>query len=161
MARAQKLRLRRVLVAGQLAVSLVVLATAGIFLRNLLAANAISPGFDLRQTVRAEINLPSGAYETPAAIAAYVNRALPALQATPGVEAVAAAQVLPFTDSIRFGSDITFPDGVKVQALFHWNAVTADYFRVMQIPLLSGRAFTDADRGGDKVAIVNRAFVEH
>ena len=159
--RAQKLRLRRVLVAGQLAVSLVVLATAILFLRNLLAANAISPGFDLRHTVRAEINLPSGAYDTPAQIAGYVNRALPTLQAIPGVEAAAAAQVLPFTDSIRFGSQLTFPDGEKAQALFHWNAVTADYFRVMDIPLLSGRVFEDTDLGADKVVIVNRAFVDH
>jgi putative ABC transport system permease protein len=161
LARAQKLRLRKVLVAGQLAVSLVVLATAMLFLRNLLAANGISPGFDLQQTIRAEINLPSGAYETPAAIAAYVARALPALEATPGIEAAAAAQVLPFTDSIRFGSEITLPDGAKVQSLFHWNAISPDYFRVMQIPFVGGRAFTDADRGGDRVAIVNRAFVEH
>jgi putative ABC transport system permease protein len=161
LARAQKLRLRRVLVAGQLAVSLVVLATAVLFVRNLLAANAISPGFDLQHTVRAQINLPSGAYETPAEISGYVNRALPALQALPGIEAAAVAQVVPFTDSIRNGSDLTFADGETVHAQFHWNAITPDYFRVMDIPLIGGRAFDDTDRGQDKVAIVNRAFVDH
>jgi predicted permease len=160
LARAQKLRLRRVLVAGQLAVSLVVLATACLFLRNLLAASAISPGFDVRQTLRAEVNLPSGAYGTPVEIARYVDRALPVLGDVAGIDAVAAAQVLPFTDSIRVGSELTLPDGQKVQALFHWNAVTADYFRAMGIQILSGRTFAATDRGSEKVVVVNRAFVE-
>jgi predicted permease len=159
--RAQKLRLRRVLVAGQLAVSLVVLATAFLFLRNLLAASAISPGFDLGHTLRAEVNLPSGTYGTPDQIAGYVGRALPQLEAMPGIDAVAAAQVLPFTDSVRIGSELTFPDGQKTQALFHWNAVTADYFKAMDIPIVGGRTFDATDRGAEKLVIVNRTFVEH
>jgi hypothetical protein len=47
-----------------------------------------------------------------------------------------------------------------VQALFHWNAVTADYFRAMGIQILSGRTFAATDRGSEKVVVVNRAFVE-
>ena len=158
LARTRRLRLRRILVVGQVAVSVVVLATAFLFLRNLMASSAISPGFDILHTLRAEINLPVE-YKTSEQIAGYVERALPELQALPGIEAAAAARIVPFTDQTRFGSDMTFADGHTVNASFHWNAVTPDYFRVMDIPVLQGRAFAAADGHGEKVAVVNREFV--
>jgi predicted permease len=158
--RARKLRLRRTLVIGQIALSLVILAAAFLFVRNLLAAHQLGPGFDLTHTLRAEVNLPSDRYTTPERTRAYVDRALPELEALPGIAAVAAARIVPFTDSTRLGADITFPDtGEKVEANFSWNAVSPDFFRVMGIPLLKGRAFTAADRGADLVVIVNRTFV--
>ena len=158
LARTRRLRLRRVLVVGQVAVSVVVLATAFLFLRNLMASSAISPGFDILHTLRAEINLPAE-YKTSEQIAGYVERALPQLQALPGIQAAAAARIVPFTDQTRFGSDVTFADGHTVNASFHWNAVTPDYFRVMDIPVRQGRAFAAADGHGEKVAVVNREFV--
>jgi len=158
LARARRLRLRRILVVGQVAVSVVVLATAFLFLRNLMASSAISPGFDVMHTLRAEINLPA-VYKTPEQIAGYADRALPVLQALAGIEAAAAARIVPFTDSTRFGSDITFADGHTVNASFSWNAVTPDYFRVMDIPVRQGRAFEAADGRGEKVTVVNREFV--
>jgi predicted permease len=158
--RARKMRVRRALVVGQVAVSLVVLAAAFLFLRNLLAAHDLGPGFDLAHTLRAEVNLPSDRYTTPARLRSYVERALPELQALPGISAAAAARIVPFTDSTRFGSRITFPDsGEKADVNFSWNAVSPDFFHVMGIPVLKGRAFTTADRSGDLVVIVNRTFV--
>ena len=158
LARARRLRLRRILVAGQVAVSVVVLATAFLFLRNLMASSAMSPGFDVTHTLRAEINLPA-VYKTPEQIAGYADRALPVLQALAGIEAAAAARIVPFTDSTRFGSDITFADGHAVNASFSWNAITPDYFRVMDIPVRLGRSFEAADGRGEKVTVVNREFV--
>jgi predicted permease len=158
--RERKLRVRRLLVAGQVAISLVVLATAFLFLRKLLASNSMSPGFDLQRTLRAEINLPSGTYTTPERIGSYVDRTLSELQALPGIEAVAAARIVPFIDMTQFGSTITFPDtGEKANVNFNWNAVSPDFFRVMRIPVLQGRSFDATDRNGDRVAIVNRTFV--
>ena len=158
--RARKLRVRRALVVGQVAVSLVILAAAFLFLRNLLAAHDLGPGFDLVHTLRAEVNLPSDRYTTPEHLRSYVERALPELQALPGISAAAAARIVPFTDSTRFGSRITFPDtGEKADVNFSWNAVSPDFFHVMGIPVLKGRAFTTADRAGDLVVIVNRTFV--
>ena len=74
--RARKLRVRRALVVGQVAVSLVILAAAFLFLRNLLAAHDLGPGFDLTHTLRAEVNLPSDRYTTPEHLRSYVERAL-------------------------------------------------------------------------------------
>lgn len=159
--RARKLRIRRALVIGQVAVSVVVLAAAFLFLRNLFAARELGPGFDLTHTLRAEVNLPSDRYITPERVRDFAEHALPELQALPGITCAAAARIVPFTDSTRFGSSITFPDtGDKVEVSFSWNAVTPDYFRAMDIRLLEGRAFTPTDRTGNLVVVVNRTFAD-
>ncbi len=155
-----KHRLRRALVVGQVAVSVVILATGFLFIRNLMESSSISPGFDVRQTLRAQVNLPPETYKGRDRVTAYVDQALGALQAIPGIAAAAAARVIPFNDSVRYGADVTFPDnGEKARVSFQWNAVTPDYFRAMDIPVRVGRMFTPADRGGNMIAIVNRTFV--
>jgi putative ABC transport system permease protein len=159
--RGGKLRLRRTLVAAQIAVSLVVLTTGFLFLRNLFESSAISPGFDLRHTLRAEVNLPPVAYKDARRKTVYIEQTLRELGALPGIEAVAAARIIPFTDNTTFSARLMFPDtGEHAQAHFHWNAVTPAYFAAMDIPVLQGRAFSAADRGGAMVVVVNRIFVE-
>jgi predicted permease len=158
--RERKLRLRRGLVAAQISISVIVLAAAFLFLRNLLHSAAISPGFDLRRTLRAEVHLPPGPYREIERKALYIEQALRALRALPGIEAAAAARIIPFTDATRYGGELTFLDsGERRQALFHWNAVSSGFFKVMSIPVVAGRPFTDADRAAAKVVIVNEAFV--
>lgn len=158
--RERKLRLRRVLVVGQIALSFIVLTTAALFVQNLLRTNAINPGFDVRHTVRAEVLLPVHRYTNGQTISPYVNRALDGLRSIPGVEGAAAARIIPFNDASNFGVTLAFTDsGEKEHAEFNWNAVTPDYFRVMQIPLLRGRAFGAQDKGVSKIVIVNDEFV--
>ena len=159
--RERKMRLRRTLVTAQLALSLVVLTTGFLFLRSLFRANAISPGFDVRNTIRAEVHLPPLRYKELQQRLSYADQALRELRAIPGVQSAAAARVLPFRDPMGFGSPITFPDtGETVQTNFYGNAVTADYFKAMAIPFLQGTTFTGAERNGPRLAVVNRAFVE-
>jgi len=160
MHRERKLRIRRLLVIAQIAVSFIVLTTAALFLQNLVRASSLGPGFDTRQTVRAEVYLPPNVYKDGRTINPYVSRALDGLRAIPGIESAAAARIVPFTDSNHYGSELTFPDtGEKQRAQFNWNAVTPDYFHVMDIPLLRGRAFVAQDNGGSRVVIVNDEFV--
>ncbi len=160
MHRERKLRMRRALVVAQIAVSFIVLTTAALFLQNHVRTSSLGPGFDVRHSVRAEVYLPPGVYKESRAINAYINRALEQLRAIPGVESAAAARIIPFTDSTTFGSTLTFPeDGGTQHAQFNWNAVSPDFFRVMDIPLLQGRAFVDQDNGSARVAIVNQEFV--
>ncbi|HEY1758248.1 MAG TPA: ABC transporter permease [Bryobacteraceae bacterium] len=155
--RERKMRLRRTLVIAQLALSLVVLTTGFLFLRNLLRANAITPGFDVRHTIRAEAQLPPLRYQDPEQILLYAGRALREMTAIPGIQAAAAARVIPFRNRNHFGSVLTFSDtGEKVHADFYRNVVTQDYFKAMDIPFLQGGTFANAERN---VAIVNRAFV--
>ncbi len=158
--RHRRIWVRKTLIIGQVAVSVVIVATAGLFVRNLVAANEISPGFDVVHTLRAEVNLPAAAYRSPEAIAAYVDRMLPALTSVPGITQAAAARIVPFTDGITNTNTLTFTNEPgEVHARFHWNAVTPAYFDVLAIPLLQGRAFAESDRAGERVVIVNRAFV--
>jgi predicted permease len=160
MHRERKHRARRILVVAQIAVSFVVLTTAVLFLENLARSSSLSPGFDTRRTVRAEVYLPPGVYKESRTINLYVSRALERLQAIPGIESAAAARILPFTDNITFASPLSFPDtGEKRQTVFYWNAVTPDYFRAMDIAILRGRAFSPQDNGAVAVAIVNDVFV--
>lgn len=158
--RERRLRLRRALVAAQVAVCVIVLTTGFLFLRNLFKANAISPGFDVRRTLRADVHLPPAFSKEPRRVALYIDQALRSLEALPGIEAAAAARIIPFTDATRYGSRLMFPDGgEQVQAMFHWNAVTSAYFRAMDISVLQGRVFSAVDGRGTKVVIVNREFV--
>ena len=160
MHRERRLRMRRALVIVQIAVSFVVLTTAALFLQNLARTNSMGPGFDVRRTVRAEVHLPPGVYKEAPAINLYVGRALEELRAIPGIESAAAARIIPFTDATTIGTLVTFPDtGAQQHVQFNWNAVTPDYFRVMEIALLKGRDFAAGDNGGTNVAIVNDEFV--
>ena len=108
--RERKLRLRRLLVAGQVAISLVVLATAFLFLRNLLASNSISPGLDLQRTLRAEINLPSETYTTPERNQRVCGSHAVGASGSARYRGRAAARIVPFIDMTQFGSTITFSD---------------------------------------------------
>src|ERR1700730_6461105 len=124
MHRERNLRMRRVLVIAQIAVSFIVLTTAALFLQNLVRTSSLGPGFDIRQTVRAELYLPPGVYKDGRTINPYVNRALDSLRRIPGIDGAAAARIIPFTDAMNFGTDLTFPDKGETQhASFNWNAV--------------------------------------
>ena len=109
----------------------------------------------MRRTIRAGVYLPPATYKESRAINLYVSRALEELRGVPGIEAAAAARLLPFTDSTTRGSTLTFDTGEKQRAQFNWNAVTPDYFRAMDVPIRNGRAFTARDDGVSRVVIVN------
>ena len=156
----RRLRLRRGLVVAQVAVSFVVLVTGALFLRSLLQSSSLSPGFDVRNTARAAAHLPPGNYKAKGQMLAYSQRAVRELAALPGVEAAAAARIIPFNDATNNGTAVTFPDtGEKVRVRYHWNAVSADYFKAMGIPVVAGRTFGERDGTGPRLAVVNRTFV--
>jgi putative ABC transport system permease protein len=160
MHRERKLRMRRILVIAQIAISFIVLTTAALFLQNLLRTSSLGPGFDVRQTVRAEVYLPPGFYKDERTINPYLSRALDGLRSIPGIDGAAAARTIPFNDATRFGTELTFSDnGEKQHASFNWNAVTSDFFRVMDIPVLRGRTFLSQENGGSRAAMVNEEFV--
>lgn len=155
----RRLRLRRGLVVAQVAVSFVVLVTGALFLRSLMQSASLSPGFDVRTTARAAAHLPPGRFQEKGQMWAYSQRAVRELAALPGVEAAAAARIIPFNDVVNHGTQVTFPDtGEKRHIRYHWNAVTPDYFKAMSIPLVAGRTFVESDGAGPKVVVVNRIF---
>jgi len=145
--------LRNALVIGQLAVSIVLLSAGLLFIRNLIQATSFNAGFDTAHTVEATVQGPSDPRE-------FVGAALERLRALPGVEAASPASAVPLNPFLAFGRPSPLrPDAgsrpVRVQ--YNFNAVGPDYFRIMGIPLLQGRAFADSDRAGaPEVVILNQ-----
>jgi predicted permease len=156
-----RMRLQRGLVVAQLALSLIVLTAGFLFLRNLWRSNAISPGFDVRHTVYADVNLPPQQYRELARKRQYVTQALRELTALPGIESAAGARVIPFTEATRFMTGLKLADtGKTVRAFFYWNAVSSDYFRTMGIPIDRGETFRTGGDSAIHPVILNRAFAE-
>ncbi len=154
--------LRSALVAGQLAVSIVLLSAASLFIHNLLRATSMDPGFDVRHTVWAYMRLVPDRYNdaNQTKQMALTHLALERLRTLPGVESVAIAQRVPLNGNCVIGAlvrtDLS-PGGIHVE--FQCNNVGPDYFHALGIPLLRGREFTVADRKGSQpTVIVNESF---
>ncbi len=153
--------LRSFLVAGQLALSVVLLSTGFLFLHNLLLATSMNPGFDVKHTLWAFMRLVPERYPDQAKQMSLVREALARLRALPGVEAAAVTHIVPLNDgchnSTSAQTDVS-PNPIQVR--YECNSVGPDYFRAIGIPILSGREFSPLDRkGSPPVAVVNQTFV--
>jgi len=154
--------LRNALVVGQLAVSILLLSAGLLFLRNLMYATSFNAGFDTSHAVVATFQTVWGTY-TPQRFAGLVDTALERLRALPGVEAASPASAVPLNPFLAFnrpGGQFRPDAGSRtVRVQYNFNAVGPDYFRIMGIPILQGRAFADSDRlGTPPVAILNETM---
>jgi predicted permease len=147
-------RLRNALVVAQLAVSVILLAAGFIFLRNLMQASSMSPGFDASRLVWAFMRLVPDAHPQAGRVDALVAAALERLRALPGVESAAITRVVPLNDNMHMSTELTADDASRAERVqFHSNFVSPDYFRTLGIPILAGREFLKSDRNA---AILNR-----
>jgi putative ABC transport system permease protein len=149
-------RVRAVLVAGEIAVSLVLLVGAGLTIRSFIKLQHEPAGFNPDGVLTFGVNLASARYPTPAKKAEFWQRALEELRRIPGVEIAAATSRLPLLpgNSTRGLTIAHLPPNSQASA--HYRTATPQYFQAMAIPLLSGRAFDEADREGRPlVAIIS------
>jgi putative ABC transport system permease protein len=152
-------RLRGILVISEIALTMVLLTGAGLLLKSFLRIRAVNPGFQVESVLTMTVNLPDSPYATTASIQAFHARTLEKLSNLPGILAAGAVNCLPLEGPSMFG--YFHLDGARAlpprRYLADRPAVSSDYFRVMGIPLLSGRAFSGQDSSGaPAVAIVNR-----
>lgn len=149
--------LRNVLVVGQLAVSVVLLATGLLFVRNMTKSMTMSPGLDAEHAVWAYMRLVPEKYTTAQQTEGLVRNGLSELRALPGVEAASITQVVPFNSNSIYGGELrTDLSEQPMPVRLHNNDVAPDYFRTMGIPILQGRDFLPSEcRGGPEVAILN------
>jgi putative ABC transport system permease protein len=162
-------RVRGLLVVTEIAV--VLLAGAGLMLRSFTRLQNTSPGFRAEGVVHLEIN-PTYRSEKDYRVefmSQHYQQLLQQVAAVPGVVAVAANSDLPFVGQKpwyrgEFSVEGQSSDEEKQNPLVNYQAVSPDYFRVMQIPLLRGRVFTDRDtvkpNGHRDVAIINQRLAE-
>jgi predicted permease len=158
----RRLRLRSAMVAGQLALSLVLLATAGLFVRTLQSALTTQHGFDPENVLAVELNLRLNDYDEPRGRAFYAHL-LERVRALPGAESAALAEVVPlgFTWQQRGARIPGFepPPGQPAGFSVGYNVVSPGYFRTLRMPLIEGRLFDQSDRPGrSRVMIINETF---
>jgi macrolide transport system ATP-binding/permease protein len=156
---AGSVRLRQALIAGEVALTVVLLAAAGLLIRTLIHLETMPPGFNATGVITAKASLDNARYHDPVAFRKLLNDSLGAMREIPGVRNAAVGLTLPYE---RAGlSSVTLSDGKEAGQEIMTNDVyvTPGYFDTLQIPVLAGRAFTDADRpDAQRVAIVNQTF---
>jgi predicted permease len=152
-------RFRTSLVTAQIALSMSLLIAAGLFVKSLKNVSAVDLGLKIDHVTKFAIAPVLNGYE-PARSRILFGQVLDELAAVPGVTGVASARV-PVLEG-NWGSDVSvegFQRGPDIDSHASYNEISADFFRVLGIPILSGREFTRADAlGRPKVAIVNEAF---
>ena len=155
-----QIRLRNVLVTGEIALALMLLAGSGVLLREAQRELAVNPGINPSHLFFSEISLKGHRYDDPAARTAFFQQLVSKVQNLPGVSAAAVTTGVPLNSwSRRFivigRPPLPKPEEPTAQDFF----VGPEYFRTVQVPLIKGREFSDSDNAHSQmVAIINQAL---
>jgi predicted permease len=155
----ERLRLRQVLIASEVALTVLLLAGSGLLIRTLIHLEALPPGFNPNGVMAAKASLDDARYHDPARFKQLLNTSLAAMRRIPGVRNAAMGLSLPFESALNGGVKLgTGPYAGKTVGADEIY-VTPGYFATLEMPLLSGRDFT-AEDGSDTqpVAIINHTF---
>ena len=149
-------RLRRALVVAQVALSLTLLVTTGLFLQSLSRALRVDPGFDPHGLATVSFDLNLLGY-TPDRRAAFATHFVERASALPDVTSVAAADILPLGGEM-YGGTLVSDDGVS-SARASVARISPTYFETLGLPIVRGRAFSPAEVATNApVAIVNETL---
>lgn len=158
-ASARQMRLRALLVVGEVGLACVLLVGAGAMLRSFVNLLRLDPGFQPEHVLTAEIALPNANYKTTENIASFYQRLLTNLNALPGIAAVGVGTDLPWTGYDENIGGFTIegkipPPHEEFHARFHTSS--PDYFRAVGIPLVQGRFFNQRDtKDSPRVLLIN------
>jgi putative ABC transport system permease protein len=154
-------RLARMLVGAEMALSVLLLAGAGLLMRSVLSFQSAPLGFSRENILASNGSLPQGSYEKPARRIAFYNQLQQQLASLPGVKSATIASTLP-PYGLGLGTVEIEGKPVAHNAQAHDVgdvAVGDDYFRLFEVALRRGRVFTYRDQAqSDHVAVVNEAF---
>jgi len=155
-------RIRSVLVVSELALSVMLLISAGLLMKSFWQLRQVNPGFDPTNVLGLRISAPASQYPGSRERAVFYQQLIDRLRALPGVEDVAATNDLPFSGS-RTSTNFDI-DGISLSTNesreSDYRTVSSSFFTVMRIPLLKGRAFSEEDnrRETPRVVIINDAL---
>jgi predicted permease len=158
-------RVRRMLVVAELAVSLVLLAGAGLLLRSFVRLAGISPGFNPHGLLTCQLSVPRVRIRTRDQLWNFYQQLNARLASVPGIESAVVAHDLPVSTA-NVTTDFTVigrPPGRRDELPeAQYRLATPGYFHTLQIPIISGREFTAADLPStQQVAIVNQTAVRY
>jgi putative ABC transport system permease protein len=152
---------RAILVVGELAIALVLLAGAGLLIRSFFLVQHVDPGFATDRILTFQVRMEGPDYSRPETRLAYVNGVIERLERLPGVVGAAASSYAPivgrgtgawFNMLARPWPAGTTPPGVP------YRVITAGYFKTMQIPLVRGRLLDERDgRGGSPSVVISES----
>jgi predicted permease len=152
-------RLRQMLIAGEVALTVVLLAAAGLLVRTLLYLETLPPGFDAHNVITAQASLDDARYHDSAAFQKLLEKSIAAMRQIPGVRDAAVGLSVPYERGLN--NLVAIPDGKRAgtKAASSVAYITPGYFSTLRIPLVAGRSITDGDGPvSERVAIVNMAF---
>ena len=152
-------RPRQFLIAAEVALTVVLLAGAGLLIRTLVYLETIPPGFNAHGVMTAKLSLDDVRYHNVAAFQGLLRNSLAAMRQIPGVEDAAVGLSVPYerglNDYMQVADGKLAGQGNSSSTAY----ITPDYFRVLRMRLLAGREFTDSDSAdSEPVVIVNQAF---
>jgi putative ABC transport system permease protein len=157
-------RLRRIFVASEVALAVVVLIATTLVVKSFILAARSSPGFNAQNLMTAQLNLPAAKYTSEARYRIFADDVLSRIQALPGVSAAGATSSIPFGGfgaalTVRAADNPAPKPGDELGA--RYSAVSPGYFAAMQIQVLKGRGITSADApGGAPVALINQVLAD-
>jgi len=157
--------LRSFLAVAEISLAMVLVVGGGLLIRSFARVTSVNPGFDPKNVTEAEVSLPQFEYSTPQQWTAFSNQLLARLHAQPGLRDSALGGPLPMDrqGEANFAFTIVgnppLPPGKPNTA--DYATVSPEYFRVMGIPLLRGRFFSEQDSPSNpRVAIISEALAQ-
>lgn len=154
-------RLRSGLVAGQIAIALILLVGAALLLRSVVVLRTVERGFTSNDVLTLEVLPSSTAQRTGASVSRQVTTGVERLQSVPGVIAAAATCCLPLASDWKTSIQVEDRErgASSILSLVSYRIVSPQYFDVLGIPVVRGRVFTERDvHGAPAVALVNEAM---
>jgi putative ABC transport system permease protein len=162
-------RLRQLLMASQVWMAVILLASALLFVRSLLSLQTESLGMNTENIVTAQITLGQSKYPGPPQRLAFYEELERKLKDLPGISGVALSDSLPPSTTARTVPFVAveaegrppLPPDQGIGGVVGWRSVTPDYFSVLNIPVLRGRSFDEADRmPGASAVILNQELAQ-
>jgi predicted permease len=153
---------RNLLILSEVALSLLLLISAGLLAKSFIRLQSVSPGFDIKNLLVMRLSLPKAQYSKPEMVTAFYEQLSARIGNLPGVQSVSATSVLPLSGAntrINFNILGRPPLSLSEQPVTQYRMTGPDYFRTMNIPIRSGRDFTDRNTlRSQPVAIINDSF---
>jgi predicted permease len=152
-------RLRSVLISAEVALTVVLVAAAGLLVRTLVHLETLPPGFDSHGVMTATASLDDARYHNKAAFETLLSRSVAAMKRIPGVEDAAVGLSVPYQRGLNLS--LRFDDGKNAgeNQTVSTTYITPGYFAALRMPILAGRDLRDTDTAASEpVAVVNEAF---